>query len=74
MDTVFYYRKGRLTAVTEDKNKDGKPDIWETYDEAEILVSVRQDLDYDGAPDVVRSKEGTRRLLAEGKNEAVKAN
>jgi antitoxin component YwqK of YwqJK toxin-antitoxin module len=73
-ETVFDYRKGRLVSVTEDRNKDGKPDVWESYDEAEVLVSVRQDLDYDGVPDVVKSKEGTRRLLADGKAEKVKAN
>lgn len=67
MDTVFHYNKGHLVQITEDGNKDGKPDAWETYDEAEVLVSIKQDLDYDGVPDVVKSKEGTKRLLADGK-------
>lgn len=53
MDTWFFYENGRVTAVEEDTNKDGLPDLWEQYDEAEALVKRERDLDFDGTPDVV---------------------
>jgi hypothetical protein len=63
-ETRFFYENGRLYAVEEDTNADGKVDLWETYDEAEVLVSTRQDFDYDGVPDMVRDKTGSWPLLA----------
>jgi hypothetical protein len=39
--------------VEEDTNKDGKPDLWETYDESEALIKREKDLDFDGKPDIV---------------------
>ena len=52
MDTWYFYQKNRLTAIEEDTNGDGKPDIWEEYDEAEALIKRKRDLDFDGEPDI----------------------
>nr|NJM03976.1 hypothetical protein [Desulfobacula sp.] len=37
--------------MQEDTNFDGKPDVWEDYDEIEALVKRAKDLDFDGTPD-----------------------
>ena len=38
--------------MEEDTNADGKPDLWEEYDESEALVKRASDLDFDGKPDI----------------------
>lgn len=42
-----------MTAVEEDSNRDGRPDLWERYDETETLTRRERDLDFDGRPDLV---------------------
>lgn len=63
-ETSFYYENNRVTKVEEDTNNDGNPDVWETYDEAEVLVATRRDLDYDGVADLLKDKTGSHPLLA----------
>ena len=42
-----------MTAVEEDANMDGAPDIWEAYDASETIVKREKDIDFDGKPDLV---------------------
>ena len=51
-DIWFHYENERVVRVEEDRNKDGKPDLWEIYDASEAVVSRKEDLDYDGVPDI----------------------
>jgi len=51
----YFYENGRLKAAEEDTNGDGKPDLWEAYDESEALLKRSRDLDFDGIPDIVES-------------------
>jgi hypothetical protein len=39
--------------VQEDTNLDGKPDLWEAYDETQAIVKREKDLDFDGTPDFI---------------------
>jgi hypothetical protein len=54
-----------VTSVEEDTNEDGKPDVWETYDEAEALIKREKDLDFDGYPDIAEGP-ATREQSAGG--------
>ena len=38
--------------VEEDRNQDGRPDLWEHYDESEAMTSRMEDLDFDGKADI----------------------
>jgi len=51
-DTWFHYKKGSIVRVDEDRNHDNKPDLWEVYDAAEVVVSRSEDLDFDGISDI----------------------
>jgi len=33
------------------KDSNGKPDVWEEYDDTEALIKRKRDLDFDGRPD-----------------------
>ena len=65
VETWYYYQKGRLVAVKEDINKDGKPDLWEKYNESEILVKRSKDLNFDGTPDIKDNTVGQVRKVKE---------
>ncbi len=39
--------------MQEDTNFDGKPDLWEEYNETQTIVKREKDLDFDGMPDFV---------------------
>ena len=54
VDIWYHYENGRVTRVAEDRNKDGKPDLWETYDAAQVVVCQSEDLDFDGTADIER--------------------
>jgi hypothetical protein len=43
-------KRGNPIRHTIDSNADGKPDLWEKYDEAEALVKRSWDYKYDGTP------------------------
>jgi hypothetical protein len=44
--------------VTEDRNGDGRPDVWRTYDRQGRLVEVAVDTNFDGRSDVHEHYEG----------------
>jgi hypothetical protein len=44
--------------VAEDTDGDGRPDLWEDYDEAEALVKRSRDFNGDGRPDVEETVGG----------------
>ena len=52
-EICYLYDKGNLKSVQEDTNQDGKPDLWEEYDETQAVVKRQKDLDFDGMPDFV---------------------
>jgi len=45
-------------SVTEDRNGDGRPDVWRTYDRQGRLVEVAVDTNFDGRSDVHEHYEG----------------
>ena len=47
---AFRFRDNRKTH--EDTNCDGRPDVWEEFDEAEEMLRRSKDLDFDGVPDI----------------------
>ncbi len=47
--------------MQEDTNYDGKPDLWEEYDETRAVVKRKKDLDFDGMPDFVDLIEKTEK-------------
>jgi hypothetical protein len=52
----FHYSpEGRIERVAEDRNRDGKPDLWENYDASEAVISRSEDLDFDGIGDIERT-------------------
>jgi hypothetical protein len=58
VDVWYAYEENRLTQVAEDTDGDGRPDLWEAYDEAEALVKRSKDLNGDGRPDVEETVGG----------------
>ncbi len=54
----YYYHKGRLASVEEDTNEDGRPDLWEKYDESEAMVKRSRDLNFDGKADLEEIASG----------------
>ena len=58
-DVWYTYENNHLAMVAEDTNADGKPDLWEEYDEAEALVKRSKDYNYDGQPDYTENVGGT---------------
>ena len=52
VDTWYYYKEGRIFRVAEDRNRDGRPDLWETYDSAQRVVMRKEDVDFNGTPDI----------------------
>jgi hypothetical protein len=52
VDVWYFYENGLVRRVEEDSDGDGRPDIWEEYDETEALVRRSRDLDHDGKPDL----------------------
>jgi len=52
VDTWYYYNNGQIARVEEDRNKDGRPDLWDVYDASGRVVVRKQDLDFDGTPDI----------------------
>ena len=57
MDVWFHYDKGHVTTIEEDTNRDGKPDLWEEYDESEAMTRRYRDLNFDGKPDIEDKRE-----------------
>lgn len=48
----FHYTDGRIAYVEEDRNNDGRPDLWEIYDDNEQVRILLKDLDFDGVADL----------------------
>jgi hypothetical protein len=38
--------------VEEDSNREGKADLWETYEGDEQMILRKKDLDFDGTADI----------------------
>ena len=49
---IFDENSGRLVEVQRDSDFDGRYDLLEVYDDDEVLTTIKQDRNADGAPDV----------------------
>lgn len=47
-DTYLYYEHGRLVAASEDRNFDGRKDIWHSYDNRGVIERSKADDSFDG--------------------------
>src|SRR3989338_8228935 len=50
---------------TEDKNNDGKPDMWIYYDENKRPVKIENDRNFDGRPDMYSYYQYSQRIKLE---------
>jgi hypothetical protein len=57
IDTWYDYVDGRIQRVAEDRNGDGRPDLWETYDAAGAIISRSEDINLDGTADIEKTYE-----------------
>ena len=51
-DVWYYYEDGKMTRWEQDANFDGKVDVWGTCDDRALPSQSKEDLDFDGKPDV----------------------
>jgi hypothetical protein len=58
--------------IEEDTDGNGKPDLWEEYDQAEALVKRSKDLNDDGQPDMEETiNEAAGEPVSNGESEQV---
>jgi hypothetical protein len=53
-DVWYYYEDGKMTRWEQDSNFDGKVDVWGTYDGRGLPSQSKEDLDFDGKPEVTQ--------------------